>query len=165
MLCIVRVAADLPEVRLEGLLAERRVLLRQERCLVGTQRAQVLRAERYCLRYRLEAYADQRFVRARRSGAFVRIRLADIQSLTIRVRSRCHAVGTDQVRAVVVTFCFLRFCQCSGYRINTGRKSCYCHSLLAMTRPGIHPRRKPLLPKAEGRSASCPRSSVGLSLR
>ena len=60
MLCVVSVTADLPEVSLEGLLTQRRVLLSEERCLVGTQRAQVLRTNRNLLRYRFEAYADQR---------------------------------------------------------------------------------------------------------
>ena len=69
MLCIIRVAADLPEVRLHRGLATGGVLLCDERLLVGVDLHQVFAAGSHGLPYSREACASDHLVLRRNGGA------------------------------------------------------------------------------------------------
>ena len=85
MLRIPRVAADLPQVGLHGLLAVRLVLLREEGCLVGRDVHQVLRASENSRCHCLEARTDLQFTSRQRRATLVAVGVKRVHALTIGV--------------------------------------------------------------------------------
>ena len=94
VLLVVLVATYLPVVRLEGLFAVGKILLREERCLVRRHQRQVLAAGFDGRCYRSEASASAQLIRARRSAALYF--LTQVQAVAIRVFGSRYAVGRKQ---------------------------------------------------------------------
>ena len=115
---VILLTADVPVVRLEGLLAVGKVLLRHERCLVLGDFGQVVLALVHHLRYGLEAQADCPLVVRDRRAA--RRFLAEIKTVAVFAGGCRYAVGCQQHFLAAVLRVVTRFCQCAGYAIDTG---------------------------------------------
>ena len=130
MLGVVRCAADEPEVRFHGLFAVRRVLLREERCLVGRRVLEAVLTSSYCSCDSGEAYADTHLLGRYRSRAgyfFTQIHAVAVGVLRLR-----YAVCAQQHLRTTVLTVLTRFTQCAGYRINTGTPINICHDMPPM---------------------------------
>ena len=103
---------DLPVPGLEGLATTRLVLLGLEGFLVRGDLAHVFRAGCYCCRNSCEARASSHLVCARARGTLHF--LAQVQTVTIRVRSRRYAVGTQEHLVAAVLSALTRFAECAG---------------------------------------------------
>ena len=80
MLGIVGIAADFPEVSLEGCFAVRSVLLCDERSLVGSDVHQVSLTSRYRCAYCGETRTSVGLLGGQRRGAVIRISVLDVQA-------------------------------------------------------------------------------------
>ncbi len=120
MLCVVRGAADSPEVSTHGLFATGGVLLREEILLVLRDLAQIVRTGLHSSLNGGETSASGELKVAQRSRTFVRFSIEDEEASAIRVLGRLLTVSTDEVRTTGVTFLDGGFCQTTLYIINTG---------------------------------------------
>ena len=111
MLGVIRLTADLPEVRVEGFLTSCRVLLCCESLLVGTDRGEVNRAICDGCFHCCEAGTSRDLLGGQSTGTLVGFTLTDVQTRAVRILGRCGTVGTDEVITVVVAVHFLGFCQ------------------------------------------------------
>ena len=127
MLSIVLIAADLPVVSTHRLLTARSVTLRQEVDLVLRDQREVFATSVHCLRYCCETCACVDLV-YRRHGAALHFP-THIQAVAVFAGSGCPAVSSEQHVLAAVLTTLTWFCQCTGYRVDTGAPLYFCHSL------------------------------------
>ena len=109
MFCVVLLTADLPQIRIEGLAATRKVLLGFEVLLVSRDRGKITLTRLDHLTYRSKTVACSQLILGGRRRALVCIRRLGIDALTVRVGGRSRTVRHDQVVTVLVTVLFLGF--------------------------------------------------------
>jgi len=125
---VVLVTADFPVVDLERLLAAREVLLSDEGCLVGSDLGEVTFTLLHHRGYGAETQTCCCFIRRDRSGAIVRVLLADVQARAVRVLGGCFTVSTNEVRSAYMTVSNGRFGKTTLSVVNTGCINDFCHS-------------------------------------
>ena len=135
MLLVVGLAFDFPEVGTHGLFAIRLVLLCEEGGLVGGDFRQVFLTglDRCC--YRCETVAGVHLTYRRRRGTGDALQGTDVHTRAMFAGCRRYAVGSQNHLLVVgVLRLFVDFGKRSRNGFVECYRSCYCHSLLAMTR-------------------------------
>ena len=115
VLLIIFSTTDLPEVLAHGFATIGAVHLLLEVDLVLGHVAQVVLTRFDHTGYGLEAGTCLQLVRSERRGAVVGVRLADVQTGTVRIGGRSGAVSTRQIRSAGVTVLYFRLCQRTGY--------------------------------------------------
>ena len=128
MLCIVLVAAYLPEVCFHGLLAAGGVLLCDERSLIGSNLTQVTRTGADSCLYFDEAVASCDLISAQRSTTFVAVSSGEVDTLAIGAGRRGYSVGSYEVGTVGVLTFLDRFGQRTGYGLKQWTRCKFCHS-------------------------------------
>ena len=116
---------EAPQVLFHGLLAARLVFLGVEGNLILGDLRQILRTIGYCGSYGREAVADVTLVSGDRRAVFHL--LAQVKTVTLRVRGRCYTVGTKQHFLTAVLGIRSRFAQCAGYAVYSGTPYYICH--------------------------------------
>ena len=117
--------ADLPEVRVHGLLAVGKVLLCEEVDLVLGDLGQVFLTCRYHRTDSLETLTDSSLLRFERRGTLGLT--ADIYAITVTAGCRCYTVRAQQHLAARVLTALARFAQCAGNTVYTGTPYYFCH--------------------------------------
>lgn len=126
MLSVVLTTADVPVVRLHGLLSARVVPLSQEVNLVLGDLRQVATTVVNHLCDSLESRTSPYSLRAAR---FHEVRLvAQINAVTRITRSCCATVRRKQHSTMFVRLFLATLAQCAGYIVNTGLPCYFCHS-------------------------------------
>ena len=126
VLGVVGIAADLPVLRLQGLLATCGVALCKESLLVLGDLGDVLRAVADCRCYRGESYSSEKLVSTRRRAALHF--LTQVQAVAVRVLRSCYTVRAQQHFRTTVLTVLTGFTQCAGYVIDTGTPFYFCHN-------------------------------------
>ena len=128
VLLVVSYAFDHPIPGLEGLLAAGEVLLRDERSLVLGDFHQVrltgLDRSGYCG----EASANCELLAGRLRTALYF--LAEVETVAVFRLGCCYAVSTEEHFFAGVLTALARFCQRSGYGVDTGTPIYFCHSVV-----------------------------------
>ena len=134
-LCVLRiigVTTNFPEIGEHGLLAAGGVLLRHEVDLILRDVLQVTLTRFDGSRYRRETVTIVDLVLAQRSGALHGF--AEVQTVTLVALGRCRTVRAKEHFGTRVLTALARFCECSGYTVDTGTPFYFSHSLLAILR-------------------------------
>ena len=128
MLSIVLLAADVPEVRVHGLLAVRLILLRLEGDLILRDRHQVALTSLHSRTNCGEASASVELIGGHRSGTVVLAYHVDTGA--DGVGRRCYTVGSQQCAGVITVrrALFRSLGQKAGYELNTLGPFYFCHS-------------------------------------
>ena len=126
MLGIVGIAADFPEVGLQGLFATGSVFLCDEGSLVGRDVHQVGLACRNGCTDCGEAGTSIQFLGGRQGAAFYFA--PDIDAVTVRVLGCCYAMRTKQHFCARVLSVLARFAERSRYRVDTRAPFYMCHN-------------------------------------
>ena len=108
VLRVVLLTANVPQIRLEGLLAVRIILLCKEVSLVGVDIHQVLFASLDSSSDSCEASACPELIAVRCCVPCVTVCCKGVHPLTVGIGGRCHSVYGNQVIAVVVSVLFFR---------------------------------------------------------
>ena len=127
MLSVVLTTADVPVVRLHGLLSARVVPLSQEVNLVLGNLRQVATTVVNHLRNTLEALTSPYRVRAIRLHE-VRL-VAQVNAVTRIARGCSPAVRRQQHSTMFVRLFLATLAQCAGYLVNTGLPCYFCHNV------------------------------------
>ena len=126
VLCVVGIAADFPQVGEHRLLAAGGVLLRHEVDLILRDVLQVTLTSFDGTGYRGETVTIVDLVLAQRSRALHGF--AEIQTVTFVALGRCRTVRRQQHFGTRVLTALARFCECSGYAVDTGTPFYFCHN-------------------------------------
>ena len=128
MLSVVLTTADVPVVRLHGLLSARVVPLSQEVNLVLGDLRQVATTVVNHLRNTLEALTSPYRVRAVR---LYEVRLVtQIDAVARIARGRSPTVRRQQHSTMFVRLFLSALAQCAGYIVNTGLPCYFCHKFV-----------------------------------
>ena len=127
MLRIIRIAADFPQVGEHRLLAAGGVLLRHEVDLILRDVLQVTLTSFDGAGYGRETVTSIDLVLAQRSRALHGF--AQIQTVTLVALGRCRTVRAQQHFGTRVLTALARFCECSGYTVDTGTPFYFCHGV------------------------------------
>ena len=131
MLRIIRSGADGPEVGLHGLFAVRRVLLREERSLVGRCELEAVLTGSDCGCDSGEAYADTHLLGRHRSRAGYGTQAAHVEAGAIRVGGFGHTVGCqDHLLVTGVLRLFVDFGEGTADGLDRVSPFYFCQNLL-----------------------------------
>ena len=125
VLCVVGFAADFPQVGEHRLLAAGSVLLRHEVDLILSDVLQVTLTSFDGSRYRRETVTIVDLVLRQRSRAFHRF--AEVQTVTLVALGRGYTVRAQQHLRTRVLTALARFCECSGYAVDSGTPFYFSH--------------------------------------
>ena len=132
---VILLTADFPQVRLHGLLAVGKILLREEVNLVLSDGHEVRRTLLHHRCHRAEAVTSLQLLGGERRGTCNGAQTAEIDTGTV-FRLRCSlAVGCeDHLLVCCVRRLLVDFGQCTADGLDCVSILYFCHSLLAMTR-------------------------------
>ena len=131
-LLIVVLRADNAPVPLgHGLETVREILLGEECLLILGDLVEVLLTRLDHLRNVLEAVTCADLILRQRSRTFVRVRLTDVETATIRVGGRGYPVRTEEVITMVVSVNLFFLFERTANGLDTRRITSYCHKISA----------------------------------